>query len=124
MASPLAGSLAATIYGAAKGLFLDATLTRDGANSGDSYDSTTAAATVYPCKAICDPKSGASGTDMAGTSDMAFLILANSLPVGISPEPLDRIAIPSQGVSGVVANDPKAVTGDPARATWSCRVVS
>lgn len=124
MVSPLAGALAKTIYRAAKGIFLDATLTRDGANSGAAYDPTTATATVYPCKAICEFKKGASGTDIAGTTDASFLILANSLPSGISPEPMDRIAIASQGISGVVANDPKAVTGDPSRATWSCRVVT
>ncbi len=124
MASPLDGSLAKTIHSAFKTLFLDATLTRDGANSGDAYDPETAAPTVYPCKAICEPKKGTSGTDMAGTSDMAFLILANSLPSGISPEPLDRIAIASQGLSGVVANDPNAVKSDPARAAFECRVVT
>lgn len=124
MVSPLSGSLAKTINKAFKGTFLDATLTRDGANSGAAYDPTTAAATVYRCKAIAEPKKGASGTDIAGSTDATILILANSLPAGISPEPLDRIAIAVQSISGVVANDPKAVASDPARATWQVRVVT
>lgn len=122
MASPLSGSLAKTIYKSFKSIFLDATLTRDGANSGDAYDPDTAAATVYTCKAIAQPSKGTSGADMAGASDATILILANSLSV--SPEPLDRISIPSQAISGVIANDKKAVTSDPARATWQCRVVT
>lgn len=122
MASPLSGPLASLIYTGMKALFLDATLTRDGVNSGDSYDPDTAAATVYTCKAIAEPTSGTSGNDMAGASNVTILILANSLSV--KPEPMDRIAIASQSISGVIANDKKAVKGDPARATWQCRVVT
>ncbi len=120
--SPLAGGLAKTVYKSFKTLFLDATLTRDGANSGSAYDPTTAAATVYTCKAIAQGyKTGARGSDIAGSSDMQILILANSLAV--KPEPMDLIAIPLQSISGVVANDPGAVQSDPALATWQCRVV-
>src|SRR3954463_10456680 len=122
VASPLSGSLAKTIYKSFKAIFLDATLTRDGANSTAAYDPTTATATVYTCKAIAEYTKGTTGTDMAGVTDVTILILANSLSV--SPEPLDRIAIASQGIAGVIANDPKAVTSDPARATWQCRVVT
>lgn len=122
MASPLSGSLASLIYTGMKALFLDATLTRDGANSGDAYDPDTATATVYTCKAIAEYSKGTQGTDMAGSTDAMILILANSLSV--VPEPLDRIAIPSQNISGVIPGDKKAVTSDPARATWSCRVVT
>ncbi len=126
MASPLSGSLAKTIYKSFKSIFLDATLTRDGANSGDAYDPETATATVYTCKAIAQEYSaGVQGTDLVGGTDMKILILANSLSV--TPEPLDRIAIPSQAISGVVyggTTGMKAVTSDPARATWTCRVVT
>lgn len=121
MVSPLIG-LPKTIHKAFKNLFLDATLTRDGANSGSGYDPTIAAPTVYACKAIAQSGTdGSSGTDIAGTSNNTILILAGSLAV--TPEPLDRIAIPSQGISGVVANDPKAVGSDPAQATWEVKVV-
>ncbi len=121
MVSPLLG-LPATIYKSFKSIFLDATLTRDGANSGDSYDPDTAAATVYTCKAIAQAGAdGTSGTDLAGVSYNTILILARSLAV--TPQPLDRIAIPIQGISGVIANDPGAVGSDPAQATWECKTV-
>ncbi len=121
MVSPLIG-LSATVYKSFKSIFLDATLTRDGANSGHAYDPDTATATVYPCKAIAEYTTGTSGTDMAGAADAKVTILANSLSV--QPEPMDRIAIAVQGFSGVIANDPKAVVSDPAKATWQCRVVT
>ncbi len=129
MVSPLL-SLPKTVYKSFKSIFLDATLTRDGANSGSAYDPTVASPTVYTCKAIAQTGAdGTSGRDMAGVSDNTFLILANSfrnssgVSVTITPEPLDRLAIPVQGISGVIANDPKAVGGDPAQATWEVRVV-
>jgi hypothetical protein len=127
--SPLSGSLAKTVYKSFKSIFLDATLTRDGANSGDAYDPTTATATVYTCKAIAqDYGTGADGTALEGASDTMVLILAKSLPDGVRPQSLDRIAIASQGISGVVASDGRRglepVTSDPARATWQCRVVT
>jgi hypothetical protein len=101
VASPLSGSLAKTIYKSFKSIFLDATLTRDGANSGAIDDPTVATATVYTCKAICQEFSkGVQGTDLVGATDVNVLILANSLSV--TPEPFDRIAIPSQAISGVV----------------------
>lgn len=121
MTSPLLG-MAKTIHGAFKSIFLDATLTRDGANSGEAYDPDTAAATVYTCKAICEFGAGASGADLAGTTDATFTILANSLSV--KPEPLDRLSIPAQSISGVIPADPKAIKSDPALATWQCRVVT
>lgn len=124
--SPLAGALAKTVHKAFKGLFLDATLTRDGANSGEGYSPNLAEATVYTCKAIAQEYSaGTSGTDLVGATDMNVLILADSLSV--TPEPLDRVAIPSQGFSGVIyggAKGMKAVRTDPAKATWQCRVVT
>lgn len=122
MASPLSGSLASLIYTGMKALFLDATLTRDGANSGSADDPTVAAATVYTCKAIAEYSKGTQGTDMAGSTNAVFTILANSLSV--TPEPLDRLAIASQSISGVIPGDPKAVTADPAGATWTCWVVT
>lgn len=122
MVSPLSGSLAKTIYKSFKAIFLDATLTRDGINSGDAYDPDTATATVYTCKAIAEYSKGAQGSDIVGNTDATILILANSLSV--DPEPLDRIAIAGQSISGVIPNDKKAITSDPARATWQCRVVT
>lgn len=121
MASILETQLASLIYTGMKSLFLDATLTRDGANSGDAYDPDTAAATVYNCKAI--PVQDAKGTqNLEGDSEVMVLILANSLSV--TPEPLDRIAVPSRGIAGVIPDRKKAVTSDPARATWKCVVTT
>ncbi len=122
MASPLSGSLAKTIYRSFKNIFLDATLTRDGENSGEGYSPNLEEPTVYTCKAIAQPSSGANGTDIVGSTDTTILILRNSLSV--NPEPLDRIAIPSQAIDGVIPSDPKAVKSDPAAATWECRVVT
>jgi hypothetical protein len=119
-------SLPKTINAAFKGIFFDATLTRDGANSGSIDDPTTAAATVYSCKALATEYGrGIQGTALVGATDMNILILAGSLAV--QPEPLDRIAITSQSISGVIyggADGLKAVTSDPAQATWQCRVVT
>lgn len=121
--SPLETKIASLIYTGMKSLFLDATLTRDGANSGYSYDPDTAAAVVYACKAIpVEEGRGTQGADMAGSTEVAVLILANSLAV--QPAPLDRISVPSRGIVGVIANRKKAVTSDPARATWQCWVVT
>ncbi len=123
MTSPLSGSMAKAIYKGMKGLFLDATLTRDGANSGPAYDPATAAATEYSCKAIpISNTKGVEGVELAGSTEVAVLILKNSLSV--APESLDRIDIPSKGVSGVVASRDKAVNTDPAGATWQCWVVT
>lgn len=121
MASPLL-SLPKQIHNALKGVMLDATLTRDGANSGEPYDPATATPTVYTCKAIAEYCKGTSGNDMAGTSDMKFTILANSLAV--DPEPGDRLAIAVQGISGVIGNDESAVKSDPSRSVWECLVVT
>jgi hypothetical protein len=123
MASPLSGSLAATIHSAFKDLFLDATLTRDGANTtGQAYSPNLEEPTVYSCKAIEKSSSGARGTDSVGTSSTTILILRNSLSV--SPEPMDRIAIPSKGIDGFIPSEEGAVKSDPAAATWKCRVVT
>jgi len=115
------------IYGALGDEFFDCTLTRDGANSGAAYDPVTATPTVYPCKAIAEEYSaGIRGQGLVGATDVSVLILAQSLSV--QPEPLDQIAIASQGISGVIApadaSGVKAVMSDPARATWQCRVVT
>lgn len=121
MASPLEGKIASLIYTGMKSLFLDATLTRDGANSGEAYDPAVASPTVYACKAI--PVENVKGTqNLEGQTEIAVLILTNSLAV--QPEPLDRIAIASRGISGVIPDRKKAVTSDPAKATWQCWVVT
>jgi len=129
MVSPLSGPLAKTIYKSFKTIFLDATLTRDGANSGEGYSPNLAEPTVYTCKAIAQPSKGARGEDIVSNTDTVILILRNSfresgVTVTVNPEPLDRIAIPSQGIAGVIPSDPKAIKSDPAAATWECRVVT
>lgn len=126
MTSLLDGEIAEIINDELGDIFLDATLTRDGANSGDAYDPTTAEPTEYTCKAIVqDYSAGTNGLDLVGATDVNVLILANSLSV--EPKPLDRIDIASKGISGTIYGGTtglKAVRGDPATATWQCRVVT
>lgn len=127
MTSPLSGGLARTIGKAFKNLFLDATLTRDGATTGPSYDPVQGTPTVYTCKAIAQAYStGMQGTGLVGSTDMQILILATSLAV--TPQPLDRVSIPSQGKVGTIvpANTAgqQAVSTDPANAVWECRAMT
>ena len=121
MASPFETQVASLIYTGMKGLFFDATLTRDGANTtGQAYSPNLAEPTVYSCKAI--PVTTSKGTrDGVGDSEIMVLILANSLSV--TPEPYDRIAVPVRGIDGVIPDRKKAVASDPAKATWKCAVV-
>lgn len=127
MVSPLTGALAAQVYKGMKGLFLDAVLTRDtpNVNSPDTgdYDPPAPTPVDYPCKAFdteYDSRLRADG--VVGLKDVEVMILANSLAV--EPRPLDRITITGRGgpYSIVPAGGgKKAVTSDPARATWLCR---
>ena len=118
MASPLAGSLAATIGAAFYSLFLDATLTRDtdGSNSPDidRFDPPAPTSTDYPCKAIVETyKNRYSKDSTIGDKDRKVLILATSIEV--PPIPGDRVTI--SGVNFTVLD----VVTDPATAVWECR---
>lgn len=128
MTSPLSGSLAKTIYGAMKNIFLDATLTRDVVTpGGDPADPPDPTPVSYPCKAIRDSygvsfRSGG----LVDEKDVKVIILQNSLSV--TPLSLDRISINGMGgpftiVSPSAGSQP-AVSADPANATWECRASS
>lgn len=113
MASPLAG-LARTVGNAFASTFYDATLSRDGANTGPSYDPTPGAPTTYPCKSIVEAYSEKFRLDgTVGDKDRKVLILANSL--GVRPAPNDRITI--SGITFTILE----VSTDPAEAVWECR---
>jgi hypothetical protein len=104
MASPLAGSLAATIGKAFAPIFLPATLTRG--------------ATVYPCKAIFTKWGKYSGAQYVLTStSYVILVLAASLAV----EPAKGDVIVLQGTTSIVVsyNKNPAVSRDPAVATYT-----
>lgn len=122
MASPLAGSLAKTIGGAFKGLFLDATLSRTSSAAG-ANDWTPGAATTtdYTCKAIHD-KWGAiwlSG-GLVAADDVKLLILAAS--VTVKPMAGDVVTIRGEAFTIVSDGGSKpAVETDPAQAVWTCR---
>jgi hypothetical protein len=126
MASPFA-SLAKTLGKAFNGVFFDATLTRDGPATGPAYDPTPGAPTTYTCKALMESyAAGIRGQGLVGATDVKVMILATSLAT--DPLPLDRISVPDQKVNGIIAPEDamgvKAVSTDPARAIWNCRVVT
>lgn len=115
MASPLAGSLAATINSAMSSLFLDAVYTVDvpGVSSPDvdSFDPPAPVPTDYPCKAIVENYSERFRLD--GTvkqTDRKVLILARSLSV--KPEIGGRVTI------GGITFTAIDVATDPATAAW------
>lgn len=115
MTSPLAGSLAATIYGAMKSLFLDATFTRDTiVQTSPAYDPIDPPAPTpvdYACKAIRDNYSTMEKNNSAILAgDSKILILVNSLAV--TPHFNDRVTI--QGATFNVIK----VDVDPANAVW------
>lgn len=118
MTSPLAGSIATSVYSGLKNLFLDGTLTKDTASSNspdiDSFDPPAPTATAYTCKVMVETYSQflrAGGTVKA--NDHRVLILTNSLSV--TPVPGDRVTV--RGVMFTVIE----VSADPALATWECR---
>jgi hypothetical protein len=114
MVSPLEGSLAKTIYGAMKSLFIDATLVRDTPGSGASYDPAAPTQTSYACKAIVDTYSEYTRANgFASESDRKIIILTKSLSV--TPVPNDRITV--RGVTYAILT----VAADPALATWECK---
>lgn len=123
MTSPLLGSLAATAHSALKGIFFDATLTRDAAGTiVDPADPPLPTQVIYTCKAIEQEYGrGVRASGLVDQTDINVLILANSLAV--DPLPGDRIIIRGKAVTIVPASARgiKPVTSDPARATWECR---
>ena len=121
MTSPLSGALAKTIGKAMSGIFLDATLTRDGSPTGPPYDPTPGAPTDYPCKAIVDEwdayyRQGG----LVSKTDRKVLVLASTLAV--APLSGDRITIEGLTLT-VVPNGSgqPAVSTDPATAVWTLR---
>lgn len=118
MASPLSGSLAATIYSGMRNLFLDATLMRDvvlpTSPAYDPADPPAPTPVEYTCKAIKDNytlRDRADGLILQG--DVKILILANS--ISVSPLLQDRVTI--QGVTFTLVD----ASVDPAMALWTCQ---
>lgn len=118
VASPLSGALATAIYKGMKGLFLDATLTKDTASSNspdiDSFDPPAPTLTDYACKAIVETYAERYRVDgTVKANERKVLILANSLSV--TPAVNDRVAI--RGVTFTIGE----VATDPALAVWECK---
>ena len=116
MASPISGSLAATIYGAFKNLFLDATLTRQvvlpTSPAFDPADPPAPTPVNYACKAIRDRYSVSEKNNSSILDgDAKILVLVNSLSV--SPIRNDIITI--QGTKFTVID----FDVDPANALWT-----
>lgn len=126
MASPLSGSLAKSIYKGMRGLFLDATLTRDTVPDSPAYDPFDPSAPVqtsYNCKAVRDNYGvGHRSGGLVNSDDVKIIILQQSLSV--TPKSGDRITIAVQGgpwtIVGDVPGQP-AVSADPANAVWELR---
>lgn len=117
MASPLSGSLAATIGKAFNKLFLDATLTRDvpqDSPAPEPGNPPVLVAVDYSCKAIVSEFSDFYKLQsLVQGNDRKILVLAASLSV--EPKEGDRISIQGQTHSVV------SVGSDPAKATWELR---
>jgi hypothetical protein len=98
-----------------KGLFLDATLTRDvDGTITDPADPPAPSATDYTCKAIVETYSDYFRKNgLVDAKDRKVLILADSLSV--TPAPNDRVTI--SGVTFTVME----VDTDPATAVWECK---
>ncbi len=115
MASPLEGSLAATIGAAMAFLFLDATLARNVAGTiTDPADPPVPTEATYACKAIVEDfaeRFRLDGTVQA--NERKVLILATTLSV--TPQPNDRITIRSTTYTVMT------VATDPALATWELK---
>lgn len=118
MTSPLLGSIASAIYSGLKGIFLDATLTRDTFTSVSpdvAFDPANPTQTTYTCKAINDKTRTFTTADgLESRRSASILILANSLSV--TPTDGDRVTIRSTTYRlGLVEIDP-------AQACWICEV--
>lgn len=114
MASPLSGSLAKAVYRAAKGIFLDATLTQVSVSGGAAYEPGSQTETAHACKVIVEAYSDhfkASG--LIDQKDRKVLILAQSLSV--TPKEGDKVT-----VSGITFTAMEVQT-DPATAVWVVR---
>lgn len=121
MASPLSGSLAKTVGKAFKGLFLDATLTRETPGTGPAYDPGPSTTVEYVCKAIHDQWSSFDiANSLVEASERKILILATSLAV--EPASGDKITIRGETftISGSASGKP-AVATDPAKAVFVMR---
>jgi hypothetical protein len=122
MTSPLAGSLAATIGGAFKGVFLDATLDRIERAAGPN-DWTPGAGTpvTYPIKAVHDQwAAGLLAQGLVAADDVKLLILSASCPV--KPRSGDQVTIRGEAFTIVPEGSGKgAVSTDPALAVWEIR---
>jgi hypothetical protein len=100
-----------------KGLFLDATLTRDVIPDSPAYDPAdppVPSSTDYTCKAIVEVYSDYFRKNgLVDAKDRKVLILADSLSV--TPKANDRVTI--SGVTFTVME----VDTDPATAVWECK---
>jgi hypothetical protein len=122
MTSPLSGSLAATIGGAFKTLFLDATLTRTERAAGpNEWTPGTEASVIYPVKAIHEMWSASwLAQGLVAADDVKLLILAASCPV--KPRSGDVVTIRGEAFTIVPEGSGKAaVSTDPALAVWETR---
>jgi hypothetical protein len=120
--SPLAGSLAKTIGGAFKGLFLDATLTRvTRAPGAQPWEAGTDTTVTYQCKAIHETW-GATwlAQGLVAADDVKVLVLAASCAV--KPKSGDVVTIRGEAFTVVPMGSGKpAVSTDPAQAVWELR---
>jgi len=124
--SPLVSSIRKAIYNGMKGVFLDATLTRDVAGAGDDFDPGTPTQETYACKAIREfygtgyrPPNLAAGT--------AAKVTVLQLSLSVTPKVGDRITITGQGGPFAIVGDTPgqpAVTADPANAIWECQAMA
>jgi hypothetical protein len=111
-----------------RGLFLDATLTRDVASSNspdiEPFDTPAPTQTTFSCKAIREfygDRLRAGG--LVNAKDVQIIILQTSLDT--TPVIGDRISITGMGGPWTIvspgAGEQPAVMADPANATWDCR---
>lgn len=122
MPSPLAGSIRKTVGNAFKGLFLDATITREVASGGTPWNPGSVTVTTFSGKAIFEEYGVSYRSDgLVQSGDMQALILADSLAT--DPLPGDKITIDGKTLTIVPpgTGGQPAVQTDPAKATWQCR---
>lgn len=111
-------------------IFLDATLIRDvpaeqTSPEYEEFDPPVPTPVTYTMKAIeSEYSTGLRAAGLVGAQDVEVLILADTLEV--TPESGDRITIrgATRTIVPASAAGKKAVTGDTARATWSCRCMT
>lgn len=121
MASPLESTIRKSIYNGMKGIFLDATLTRDVAGNGAAYDPGSPTPSSYACKAIRETFGVGRTPPLVNGGTVKVTILQLSLAV--TPQPGDRITITGQGGPYSIVPegaDGPAVSADPANAIWEC----